>query len=177
LIKVSSIALLFLVLCCSIAQAQDAVITAIRALTDPAKIATLKDPRACNDRLLKVIYWLNQTEHSGRSLDATLDASLAPQARREMVKESLLRNMVIANRLGLLTPANLDSMKRGKSPLVTFGPYTGEIAEVDHILPVAKFPQYGKEFWNLELMPRTLNRRKGDAVGQRQLDLLRKLEP
>jgi hypothetical protein len=38
-------------LCCSIAQAQDAAIAAIRALTDPAKIATLKDPRACNDRL------------------------------------------------------------------------------------------------------------------------------
>ena len=51
----------------------------------------------------------------------------------------------------------------------------GEIAEVDHILPVAKFPQYGKEFWNLELMPQSLNRRKGDTVGQRQMDLLRRV--
>jgi hypothetical protein len=92
-----------------------------------------------------------------------------------MVKESLLRNLLIANRLGLLTPANLDALKRGKSPTVTFGPYAGEIAEVDHILPIAKFPQYGKEFWNLELMPQSLNRRKGDAVGQRQLDLLRRV--
>lgn len=66
-------------------------------------------------------------------------------------------------------------MKRGKSPIVTTGPYAGEIAEVDHILPVAKFPQYGKEFWNLELMPQSLNRRKSDTMGQRQLDLLRRL--
>ncbi|MBK8037762.1 MAG: hypothetical protein IPK22_11590 [Verrucomicrobiaceae bacterium] len=51
----------------------------------------------------------------------------------------------------------------------------GEITEVDHILPVAKFPQYGKEFWNLELMPQSLNRRKSDTVGQRQLDLLRRV--
>ena len=166
---------MLLVLCCSIAQAQDAAIAAIRALTDPVKIATLKDPRACNDRLLKVVYWLNQAQQAGRAPEAILDASLMQQPRRDMVKESLLRNLVIANRLGLLTPANLDALKRGKSPTVTFGPYAGEIAEVDHILPVAKFPQYGKEFWNLELMPQSLNRRKGDAVGQRQLNLLRRL--
>jgi hypothetical protein len=97
------------------------------------------------------------------------------QPRRDMVKESLLRNLLIANRLGLLTPANLDAMKRGKSPTVTLGPYAGEITEVDHILPVAKFPQYGKEFWNLELMPQSLNRRKGDTVGQRQMDMLRRV--
>ncbi len=175
MIKLPAIALLFLVLCCSIAQAQDAAVIAIRALTDPAKIATLKDPRACNDRLLKVVYWLHQAQQAGQNPQAILDASLVPQPRRDMVRESLLRNLVIAFRLGLLTPQNLAAMKRGKSPTVTFGPYAGEIAEVDHILPVAKFPQYGKEFWNLELMPQSLNRRKGDTVGQRQMDLLNRL--
>ncbi len=176
LIKVPAIALLLL-LCFSIAQAQDAAMVAIRSLTDPVKIATLKDPRACNDRLLKVLYWLHQAQQAGQDPQVILDASLVQQPRLHMVKESLLRNLVIAFRLGLLTPANLDAMKRGKSPTVTLGPYAGEIAEVDHILPVAKFPQYGKEFWNLELMPQSLNRRKGDTVGQRQLDLLRKLDP
>jgi hypothetical protein len=177
LIKLPAIILLLLVLCCSVSQAQDAAMVAIKALTDPVKIATLKDPRACNDRLLKAIYWLHQAQQAGRAPEAVLDASLVQQPRRDMVKESLLRNLLIANRLGLLTPENLDSMKRGNSPVVTFGPYAGEIAEVDHILPVAKFPQYGKEFWNLELMPQTLNRRKSDKVGQRQMDLLRKLNP
>jgi hypothetical protein len=100
-----------------------------------------------------------------------------PQPHRAMVKESLLRNLLISSRLGLLGPMNLAAMKRGKSPIVTVGPYSGEIAEVDHVLPVAKFPQYSKEFWNLELMPQTLNRRKGDSVGHRQLDLLRRIQP
>jgi hypothetical protein len=107
--------------------------------------------------------------------EAVLEASLVPQLHRELVKNALIRNLVISERLGLLTPENLESMKRGKSPSVTLGPYAGEIAEVDHILPVAKFPQFAKQFWNLELMPKTLNRMKGDKVGQRQLDLLKRV--
>ncbi len=107
--------------------------------------------------------------------EAVLEASLVPQLRRELVKDTLLRNLVISERLGLLTPENLAAMKRGNSPMVTQGPYAGEIAEVDHILPVAKFPEHAKQFWNLELMPKTLNRKKGDKVGQRQLDLLRRV--
>jgi hypothetical protein len=31
-------------------------------------------------------------------------------------------------------------------------------------------PELGREFANLELMPRTVNRRKGVKIGQRQLD-------
>ena len=154
----------------------DAAVAAIRSLTDPAKIATLKDPRACNDRLLKVVAWLHEAQANGAVPDRVVEAALVPQPHREMVKESLLRNLLISSRLGLLGPMNLAAMKRGKSPIVTVGPYSGEIAEVDHILPVAKFPQYSKEFWNLELMPQTLNRRKGDTVGQRQLDLFRRLQ-
>lgn len=155
----------------------DAAVVAIRSLTDPAKIATLKDPRACNDRLLKAVAWLHEAQMNGAVPTQVVEAALVPQPLREMVKESLLRNLLIAHRLGLLDPINLAAMKRGKSPIVNVGPYAGEIAEVDHILPVSKFPQFSKEFWNLELMPRTLNRRKGDSVGQRQLDLLKRIQP
>ena len=155
--------------------ADSAAIMAIRSLTDPVKITTLKSPYACNDRLLKVVYWLNHARHQGSSAESVVETALLPQANRDLIKASLLRNLVIAERLGLLSEANLDRMKRGLSPEVTLGPYAGEPAEVDHILPVAKFPQFSKEFWNLELMPRTLNRRKSDSVGQRQLDLLKKV--
>ena len=175
MIKVPAIIFLFLILCYSCAQAQDAAVVAIRSLTDPAKIATLKDPRACNDRLLKVIFWLHHAQQAGRAPDAVVEVAVVHQPRRDMVKEALLRNLVIASRLGLLTHENLEALKRGNSPVVNVGPYAGEVAEVDHILPVAKFPQYAKDSWNLELMPRTLNRRKGDTVGQRQMDLLRRV--
>lgn len=156
--------------------AEQPAVVAIRSLTDPVRISTLRDPRACNDRLLKCLYWLSSAQTSGQAPAAVLEDSLAPQARREMVKDALLRNLVIAGRLGLLTPDNLEFMRRGKSPVIRTGPYTGEIAEVDHILPVAKFPQFSRSFWNLELMPKTLNRKKGDTVGQRQLDLLKRVQ-
>ncbi len=175
LIKVFATILLFAAMVCSSVQAQDPAIVAIRALTDPAKTVTLKDPRACNDRLLKVIYWLHAAQTAQMAPEAILEVSLVPQPHRELVKNALLRNLVISERLGLLTPENLEAMKRGKSPSVTLGPYAGEVAEVDHILPIAKFPEHAKQFWNLELMPKTLNRMKGDKVGQRQLDLLKRV--
>ncbi len=158
------------------AHGSEVAVTAIRSLTDPSKIATLKDPRACNDRLLKVIAWLHESQLSGAVPERVVEAALVAQPQREFVKEALLRNLLISSRLGLLGPMNVAAMKRGKSPIVTVGPYSGDIAEVDHILPVAKFPQFSKCFWNLELMPKSLNRRKGDSVGQRQLDLLRKMQ-
>lgn len=144
----------------TVAAEQPAVV-AIRSLTDPVRISTLKDPRACNDRLPKCLYWLSSAQTSGQAPAAVLVDSFAPQAHREMVKDALLRNFVIAAWLGLVTPDNLAFMRRGKSPVIKTGPYTGEIAEVDPILPVAKFPQFARSFWNLELMPKTLNRKKG----------------
>ena len=160
----------------SFALGYDAAVAAIRSLTDPAKIATLKDPRACNDRLLKVVAWLHEAQVRGAVPERVVEAALVAQPQRDFVKDALLRNLIISSRLGLLSPMNVAAMKRGKSPIVTVGPYSGEIAEVDHILPVAKFPQFSKSFWNLELMPKSLNRRKGDSVGQRQLDLLRRIQ-
>lgn len=121
------------------------------------------------------MYWLHVAQDAQMAPEAVIEAALVPQQNRELVKAALIRNLVISERVGLFTPDNLDAMKRGKSPLVTLGPYAGEIAEVDHILPVAKFPEFAKQFWNLELMPRSLNRMKGDKVGQRQLDLLRRV--
>ena len=79
-----------------------------------------------------------------------VEVSVAQQPRQDMVKESLLRNLVIAKRLGLLTPANLEALRRGKSPVVNVGPYAGEVAEVDHILPLPSSLNMRKNFgtWN-----------------------------
>ena len=146
---------------------------AVRSLLDESKIATLKGDRVCNDRLLKALYWLHEADTQGQDLGRLLDTALATHSRPQMTKEALLRNVKICEGLGIFTPLNLEGMRRGNSPTVSRGPYAGEPAEIDHILPFAKFPQYDREFWNLELMPRTLNRRKGDTVGQRQIELLR----
>jgi hypothetical protein len=44
--------------------------------------------------------------------------------------------------------------------MVTLGPYAGQPAEIDHVIPLSVAPELGKEIANLELMPRTLNRKQ-----------------
>ncbi len=95
--------------------------------------------------------------------------------RGQQAMESLLRNLTILKRLGCLTPDNLARLRRGNSPVITRGPYAGEKAEVDHIVPVSKAPRFENWIGNLEFMPMTLSRRKSDKMGERQEAMLNKL--
>ena len=65
--------------------------------------------------------------------------------------------------------------ERGRAPTIKRGPYAGEKLTVDHIIPRAVAPTLDKVLANLELMPHSLNIRKGAKVGQRQIDLANKL--
>ena len=147
-----------------VAFAQDAAIVAVAALTDPAKLATLQGERAANPRVLKRYIGSTMPPLAAlrpiRSDDAQWLNHSAGTPRAPLVKASLLRNLDIADKLGLLTPENLALIRRGHSPLVMRGPYTGEPAEVDHIIPLAIAPEVDKEIANLELLPRSVNRRK-----------------
>ena len=108
----------------------------------------------------------------GSVIDATRHARTP---RGQLAKKSLLRNLTILERLGCLTEANLAKLRRGRAPTITRGPYTGEIAEVDHIVPVSKAPRFENWGGNLEFMPMTLNRRKSDKMGERQRSHLARL--
>jgi hypothetical protein len=55
------------------------------------------------------------------------------------------------------------------------GPYAGEKLTVDHIIPRAVTPSLDLVLANLELMPHSLNIRKGAKIGLRQIDLANKL--
>lgn len=144
----------------------------IESLIDPAKIATLRGNRAANDRLLKAIYWMDYAAKSGEMPEqVAADSSHAVYVNRqhaELVKRSLVRNLKIASELGCLTEENLVRLRRGTSPIISRGPYAGQEAEVDHIVPVAVAPQWMNEIANLELLPRELNRKKGATTGARQ---------
>lgn len=156
----------------------DTTTAAVANLTDPVKLATLAKQRAANERVLKCVAYLAEAKANGRSPQAViieaqkLNGETGKHA--EMVRDALLRNLDIAEKLGCLTPENLALMKRGRSPQITRGPYAGEPAEVDHVVPIAALPELGNEIANLEMMPRTLNRRKGSKVGQRQMDYARR---
>jgi hypothetical protein len=161
------------------ALAADAAVVALASLIDPAKLATLQGERSANPRVLKCVYWLNDARVRGLQPATVISDAQhlnlsADQLHAPLVEAALLRNLDIAAKLGCLTPENLLRMRHGNSPMISRGPYTGEPAEVDHIVPIAVEPALGKEIANLELMPRSLNRRKGARMGARQRDYLEK---
>lgn len=156
-----------------------ASITAIAALTDPAKIATLKGERAANDRLHKVMAALEAGRIAGVVPSKILDEALRrtdPNAVHvAAVKEMLLCNFELCQRQAVFTPDNLARLQSGRSPLVTSGSYIGQTYDVDHVIPVHEFPALGKELANLLYVPAHLNRSKGADIKQRALDLGTKL--
>lgn len=148
-------------------------IYAISHLSDPARLATLGE-RQANPRLNKIVYWLDESRDQGLSPERAIQMAQllngTQEPRAHLVKESLLRNVKIADELGLLTDANKDRLRRGSSAQVSRGPYAGEPVEIDHIVPFSLARELGNELANLEMLPKTLNRRKSNHVQQRQLD-------
>jgi DNA uptake protein ComE-like DNA-binding protein len=154
-------------------------VVAVAALSDPAKLATLKGERAANDRLHKILAWLEEGRRDGVLPSKTLDEAQKltgdTPAHAAAVKETILRNFELCERAAVFTPDNLARMKQGRAPLVTNGTYVGQNYDVDHIIPVKEFPTLGKELANLIYLPAHVNRSKGADMEQRALDLGRRL--
>jgi hypothetical protein len=157
----------------------DAPARNIASLVDPEKLATLRADRAANGRLLKCLYWMEAGRERGQQPESVAKSAIGrvygEGPRADLVRRSLLRNYQIAGTLGCLTAANLQRLRRGESPRIALGPYAGQEAEVDHVVPVAIAPQWENEIANLELLPRTLNRRKGATIGKEQESFAREL--
>jgi hypothetical protein len=155
-----------------------ASVFAISRLASPARLATLGE-RGANPRLNKIVYWIEQARFRGLAPETSVQWALKVEGvgepRASLVSEALLRNHRIARELGLLTPENLPRLRRGQAAMVTRGPYRGESVEIDHIVPLRVAPELGNELANLEMLPRGLNRRKSDHVGERQLAHARRL--
>ena len=154
-------------------------IQAVAALTDPAKLATLTGERAANERLHKILAWLEAARRTGtlpgKGIDEAQRLTGDSRPHAAIVKDALLRNFTFCERAAVFTPENLARMAQGRAPLVTGGTYAGQPYEVDHIIPVADFPALGNELANLHYLARTQNRRKGDDMQQLALDLSQRL--
>ena len=154
------------------------VVFVISNLSDFAKLQTLGE-RGANPRLNKIVYWLDVARHHGFGTDTAIGwaqvLNVTQEPRASLVKAELGRNMQIADELGLLTSENLDRLKRGHAAIITIGPYTGETVEIDHIVPFSLAPECGNELANLEMLPKTLNRKKSNHVGERQISHAEKL--
>ncbi len=134
--------------------------------------------REANDVLLKTVAAMIEVDSAGVSITEVLRRSErindTPVNYSDLLTESLLRNLKIARELALDTPENVERMKAGKSPIVGTGPYSGEKAEVDHIVPRSLAPDLDNLLINLELMPMTLNRKKSNKVTQRAAQIAKK---
>jgi len=147
---------------------------ALASLTDPAKLATLKGERAANPRLFKCIFFLKTAQDEGQDPKQVLaeaaklnGTSGTPYAG--FIEWGLMENLRIAESYGVLDQAGMQEMRRGKAPTISKGPYTGQEAEADHVIPKAVCPELQNQVFNLELLAASANRAKSDKVGQRQL--------
>lgn len=149
-------------------------IVAISSLSDPAKLATL-GKRGANPRLNKIVYWLDVARDRGLAPAGTVEWAQRLNGvsgpRAPLVRDTLLRNLRIAEQLGLFTDSNRGRLRSGEAGIITAGPYKGETVEIDHIVPISLAPELGNELANLEMLPRPLNRSKSNRVGARQIDV------
>lgn len=162
--------------CCGKAaeKAQDAS-ALIEPLIEPAKLATLGD-RGANGRVQKITAILWEEKAEGRDPAAAAQKAVARIGwggtdKGRLTVAAMLRNVTILERLGSTTAADLDDMRHGKTAIVRKGPCAGDILSVDHIIPRAVVPELDNVIANLELLPLALNRRKSDAIGERQLSV------
>ena len=148
-------------------------------LIDPAKLDTLAGERAATPRLRKACYWLEVARSEGAEPLEVIEAAQRQNGsqgteRAKAVAESLLRNRTILERLGCLDEDGMAKLRTGKAPTITKGPYAGELATGDHIIPRSVCPELDNKLFNLEFMPETVNQRKAAKVGLRQIQEARK---
>ena len=153
----------------------------LATLTDPAKLATLKGKRAATPRLRKSCYWVEAARREGQDVVKLIESAQRINGsygteRARMLVESLTRNRTILERLGCLDEAGMGKLRKGNAPTITKGPYAGELATGDHIIPRSVCPALDNVIVNLEFLPATLNQRKGAKVGERQVAVARKFQ-
>ena len=167
-----------MLLTCAFAGA-DTIREALVNLCDPAKIATITAERGANPRVRKICYWLEMARQDGRDpsnemREVMVAVGWGGSAKGNLTSDAMVRNRVIAERLGCLDEAGMADLRRGKAPTIRTGPYTGDKLSVDHILPRAVCLELDTSLANLELMPMRMNSSKSDSIGERQVDMARK---
>ena len=157
----------------------DTIREALVNLCDPAKIATISADRGANPRVRKIAYWLETARRDGRDPSKEMDEVMASvgwgdSAKGSLTAEAMVRNRIIAERLGCLDEEGMNRLRSGKAPTIRSGPYTGDKLSVDHIIPRSVCPELDTTLANLELMPLKMNREKSSSIGQRQVDMAKK---
>jgi hypothetical protein len=157
----------------------DTIRTALVNLCDPAKIATISSERGANPRVRKIAYWLEMARRNGREPSIEMAEVMSAVGwggtfKGDLTAAAMVRNRIIAERLGSLDEEGMIRLRSGKAPTIRSGPYAGDKLSVDHIIPRSVCPELDTTLANLELMPLKMNREKSSSIGQRQVDMAKK---
>jgi hypothetical protein len=178
-IKIFPLLLVFLLGLWSPNAHADSIRKALVSLCDPAKIATISADRGANPRVRKIAYWLEMARRDGREPSKEMNEVMVAvgwgdSAKGSQTAEAMVRNRIIAERLGCLDEEGMNRLRSGKAPTIRSGPYAGDKLSVDHIIPRSVCPELDTTLANLELMPLKMNREKSSSIGQRQVDMAKK---
>lgn len=151
----------------------------IASLIDPIKLASLRE-RGANSRVQKITAILIAAKTDGKNPNEITQQAITKigwenTPKGDLTTAAIIRNLIIAERLGATTPEDIAAMKKGNAATVRRGPYTGDILSVDHIIPRSVAPSLDNTIANLELMPLRVNQAKGNKIGDRQISLAKKL--
>jgi hypothetical protein len=147
-------------------------------LLKPANVDTLKGNRPINARFYKVLGWLETARRAdGAVLDVLNKAQEA--AGYSGTKRAMADRAAIAlaraslDAFGGFTPEGMAELKRGESPTISKGKYKEIGIALDHVLPVSVVPELAARFYNLQVLPTTVNQEKGNRISELTLELAR----
>jgi hypothetical protein len=148
-------------------------------LLDPVKVATLKGDRPANQRLYKILHWLEIARQRGGDVPAIMDTAQAAAgyggtAEARAVKQAVIWSRAKLEEFGCFTDAGLAELRRGGSPTITRGDHAGEDIALDHVLPRSIVPELAGKFYNLEAITAKANRKKSAKITAREVELARR---
>lgn len=154
---------------------------------DPLRLGRLTSKRAANVRINQTMLCMYDAERAGTSPSRFIDDALESCGANRRIgefyhdptlaKEALVENYRVLKQGGVFEDSiNLEKLRRGRSPTIKRGPYSGETMEVDHIIPVAVDDSLSANLANLKYSPMSANRAKGMQVTDEAVALARQLE-
>ena len=103
----------------------------IAALFNPTKLATLKQ-RGANPRIFKITAILWTAKTNGKKPEAITNNAVEKigwggSEKGRLTADAMLRYLTILEKLGSITPEDIDALRHGHAPTVRQGPYAGDI--------------------------------------------------
>ncbi len=151
----------------------------IAPLIDPVKVATLRGDRPANQRLYKILYWLETARRTGLDPAAVIAeaqqvANYAGTPSAIADKAAIVWSRSKLDQWGCFTEAGMEKLRRGGSPEITKGEHSGDSIALDHVLPRAVVPELAARFYNLEAVPSRQNAAKSAKITTREVMLARR---